>query len=207
MDVFNAEGSSKFAFLLSTRAGGLGINLQTADTVILYDSDWNPQMDLQAQDRAHRIGQKKQVHVYRLVTHDTVEEKIVERAYKKLFLDAIVIQQGRLAQKNKLEKSELSSMVRFGADQIFSAKVRRSASFSLECFPHSFPKESMITDDDIDLILSRGEKKTKEMTATLKKDAAFSVSSFSLQDQQETSLYDFEGKDFKVILLIFVWWH
>lgn len=65
MREFNAEGSSKFIFLLSTRAGGLGINLQTADIVILFDSDWNPQMDLQAQDRAHRIGQKKPVHVYR----------------------------------------------------------------------------------------------------------------------------------------------
>jgi SWI/SNF-related matrix-associated actin-dependent regulator of chromatin subfamily A member 5 len=95
MESFNAPNSPQFAFLLSTRAGGLGINLQTADTVILYDSDWNPQMDLQAQDRAHRIGQKKQVHVYRLVTEGTVEEKIVERAYKKLFLDALVIQQGR----------------------------------------------------------------------------------------------------------------
>ena len=58
IDAFNAPESSKFAFLLSTRAGGLGINLQTADTVILFDSDWNPQADLQAQDRAHRIGQR-----------------------------------------------------------------------------------------------------------------------------------------------------
>lgn len=61
MDEFNAEGSEKFCFLLSTRAGGLGINLATADTVVLYDSDWNPQVDLQAMDRAHRIGQKKEV--------------------------------------------------------------------------------------------------------------------------------------------------
>ena len=60
---YNAENSSKFVFMLSTRAGGLGINLYTADVVILYDSDWNPQMDLQAMDRAHRIGQKKQVSV------------------------------------------------------------------------------------------------------------------------------------------------
>ena len=67
IESFNAPDSPIFAFLLSTRAGGLGINLATADTVILYDSDWNPQVDLQAQDRAHRIGQKKQVHVYRLV--------------------------------------------------------------------------------------------------------------------------------------------
>lgn len=62
------EKTDKFIFLLSTRAGGLGINLTSADTVIIYDSDWNPQMDLQAMDRAHRIGQKKKVNVYRLIT-------------------------------------------------------------------------------------------------------------------------------------------
>jgi SNF2 family DNA or RNA helicase len=67
------ENSEKFVFLLSTRAGGLGINLTSADTVIIYDSDWNPQMDLQAMDRAHRIGQKSPVNVYRLITENTVE--------------------------------------------------------------------------------------------------------------------------------------
>ncbi|NWS48247.1 SMCA1 protein, partial [Probosciger aterrimus] len=84
----------KFIFMLSTRAGGLGINLATADVVILYDSDWNPQVDLQAMDRAHRIGQKKPVRVFRLITDNTVEERIVERAEIKLRLDSIVIQQG-----------------------------------------------------------------------------------------------------------------
>lgn len=68
IDEYNKEGSSKFVFLLSTRAGGLGINLATADIVILYDSDWNPQVDLQAMDRAHRIGQKKEVQVFRFCT-------------------------------------------------------------------------------------------------------------------------------------------
>jgi len=70
---FMNEKSDKFIFLLSTRAGGLGINLTSADTVIIYDSDWNPQMDLQAMDRAHRIGQKNKVNVYRLITENTVE--------------------------------------------------------------------------------------------------------------------------------------
>lgn len=84
IDEFNREGSEKFCFILSTRAGGLGINLQTADICILYDSDWNPQQDLQAQDRCHRLGQKKPVQVFRLVSENTVEEKIVERAQQKL---------------------------------------------------------------------------------------------------------------------------
>lgn len=68
IEAFMSEGSDKFIFLLSTRAGGLGINLTAADTVVIYDSDFNPQMDLQAMDRAHRIGQKNNVNVYRLIT-------------------------------------------------------------------------------------------------------------------------------------------
>ena len=112
--VFNAKDSKVFAYLMSTRAGGLGINLQTADTVILYDSDWNPQVDLQAMDRAHRIGQKRTVNVYRLLTENTIEEKIIERAELKLRLDAVVVQQGRLPeQKHALSKEEMSNMVRF----------------------------------------------------------------------------------------------
>jgi SWI/SNF-related matrix-associated actin-dependent regulator of chromatin subfamily A member 5 len=76
---FTKPGSDKKIFLISTRAGGLGINLMSANHVILFDSDWNPQVDLQAMDRAHRIGQKKEVFVYRLISSATVEEKIIER--------------------------------------------------------------------------------------------------------------------------------
>lgn len=72
-----------FVFMLSTRAGGLGVTLTAADTVIFYDNDWNPTMDAQATDRAHRIGQKKTVTVYRLITKGTVEEQIVKRAKQK----------------------------------------------------------------------------------------------------------------------------
>jgi chromodomain-helicase-DNA-binding protein 1 len=84
---FNAPGSPDFAFLLSTRAGGLGINLETADTVIIFDSDYNPQNDLQAMARAHRIGQTRHVNIYRFVTKGTIEEDILERAKRKMILE------------------------------------------------------------------------------------------------------------------------
>lgn len=95
IDEYNKPDSEKFIFLLTTRAGGLGINLTTADIVVLYDSDWNPQADLQAMDRAHRIGQTKQVYVFRFITEGSVEERMLERAAQKLRLDQLVIQQGR----------------------------------------------------------------------------------------------------------------
>jgi chromodomain-helicase-DNA-binding protein 1 len=89
IDHFNAPDSPDFCFLLSTRAGGLGINLMTADTCIIFDSDWNPQADLQAMARAHRIGQKSHVMVYRLVSKDTIEEDVLERARRKMILEVV----------------------------------------------------------------------------------------------------------------------
>uniref|UniRef100_A0A671RP94 Probable global transcription activator SNF2L2 n=1 Tax=Sinocyclocheilus anshuiensis TaxID=1608454 RepID=A0A671RP94_9TELE len=97
---FNDEGSQFFIFLLSTRAGGLGLNLQAADTVVIFDSDWNPHQDLQAQDRAHRIGQQNEVRVLRLCTVNSVEEKILAAAKYKLNVDQKVIQAGMFDQKS-----------------------------------------------------------------------------------------------------------
>lgn len=93
MDRFNSD-SKIFCFILSTRSGGLGINLTGADTVIFYDSDWNPAMDAQAQDRAHRIGQTREVHIYRLVSKSTVEENILTKARQKRHLDFLVMSEG-----------------------------------------------------------------------------------------------------------------
>ena len=111
MAAFNKENSEYPVFLLSTRAGGLGLNLQTADTVILFDSDWNPQMDLQAQDRVHRIGTLREVRVLRLVTNGTIEERILSKASYKRSLDEMVIQAGMynnrstdLERRQKLEE-------------------------------------------------------------------------------------------------------
>ncbi|CAL1707651.1 unnamed protein product [Somion occarium] len=132
---FNAPGSPDFAFLLSTRAGGLGINLETADTVIIFDSDWNPQNDLQAMARAHRIGQKSHVSVYRFVSKDTMEEDVLERAKKKMVLEYAIINQmdtsqAHLSSKggsstrdqakpNDLSKDELHAVLKYGAQKIF----------------------------------------------------------------------------------------
>ncbi|KAG0302302.1 hypothetical protein BGZ97_002409 [Linnemannia gamsii] len=98
---FNSNPALKL-FLLSTRSGGLGINLTSADTVIIFDSDWNPQMDLQAQDRVHRIGQTKPVMIYRLVTANTVENRIIERANSKRKLEKLVIHKGKFKQAPSL---------------------------------------------------------------------------------------------------------
>lgn len=97
---FNCKNSEYFIFLLSTRAGGLGLNLQSADTVVIFDSDWNPHQDLQAQDRAHRIGQVNEVRVLRLMTVNSVEERILAAARYKLNMDEKVIQAGMFDQKS-----------------------------------------------------------------------------------------------------------
>ncbi|RLN42769.1 ATP-dependent DNA helicase DDM1 isoform X2 [Panicum miliaceum] len=113
---FNDSNSNLNVFILSTRAGGLGINLTSADTCILYDSDWNPQMDLQAMDRCHRIGQTRPVHVYRLATSHSVEGRIIKKAFGKLKLEHVVIGKGQFEQErakpNILEEGELLALLR-----------------------------------------------------------------------------------------------
>ncbi|ORX58680.1 hypothetical protein DM01DRAFT_1361823 [Hesseltinella vesiculosa] len=106
LHLFNAPDSPYFIFLLSTRAGGLGLNLQTADTVIIFDSDWNPHQDLQAQDRAHRIGQTKEVRIFRLISANSVEENILARANYKLDIDGKVIQAGKFDNRSTDEDRE-----------------------------------------------------------------------------------------------------
>ncbi|KAI7871437.1 SNF2 family N-terminal domain-containing protein [Spinellus fusiger] len=106
LEIFNAPDSPYFIFLLSTRAGGLGLNLQTADTVIIFDSDWNPHQDLQAQDRAHRIGQTKEVRIFRLITENSIEESILARAQYKLDIDGKVIQAGKFDNRSTEEDRE-----------------------------------------------------------------------------------------------------
>ncbi|KAG0318700.1 hypothetical protein BGZ97_003417 [Linnemannia gamsii] len=176
IDEYNKPDSSKFIFLLTTRAGGLGINLVTADIVILYDSDWNPQVDLQAQDRAHRIGQKKQVYVFRFVTENGIEEKVLERAAQKLRLDQLVIQQGRMAQQQKAaNKDELLTMIQHGAADVFKGA-----------------SDNFAYDPDIEQILRRGEEKTSELNQKYSNVGIEDLAKFT---NAEGSAYDWQGED------------
>lgn len=184
IDEYNAPGSEKFVFLLTTRAGGLGINLTSADIVILYDSDWNPQADLQAMDRAHRIGQTKQVVVYRFVTENAIEEKVLERAAQKLRLDQLVIQQGRaqIAAKAAANKDELLNMIQHGAEKVFQTKGATGALAD---------KGADLNDDDIDEILKHGEERTRQLNARYEKLGIDDLQKFTSE-----SAYEWNGENF-----------
>ena len=129
IDRFNAPNAPQFVFLLSTRAGGLGINLATADTVIIYDSDWNPHNDIQAFSRAHRIGQQNKVMIYRFVTRSSVEERIAQVAKKKMMLTHLIVRPGvgggggggtaKQGQSANMSKKELDDILRFGTEDLF----------------------------------------------------------------------------------------
>ncbi|KAI5861191.1 SWI/SNF family of DNA-dependent ATPase [Durotheca rogersii] len=183
IDEYNKPDSEKFIFLLTTRAGGLGINLTSADIVILYDSDWNPQADLQAMDRAHRIGQTKQVVVYRFVTENAIEEKVLERAAQKLRLDQLVIQQGRAhpGAKGPAGKEELLDMIQHGAEKVFQTKGAAGMPAN----------GTELNDDDIDEILSKGENRTKELNAKYEKLGIDDLQKFSSE-----SAYEWNGEVF-----------
>ncbi len=122
IDRFCKPDSDRFVFLLCTKAGGLGINLVAADTCIIYDSDWNPQNDLQAQARCHRIGQEKSVKIYRLITRNTYEREMFDRASLKLGLDKAVLQsmntnqgKNKAESSNQLSKAEIETLLKKGA--------------------------------------------------------------------------------------------
>ncbi|KAJ5532663.1 SNF2-related protein [Penicillium frequentans] len=180
IDDYNKPGSDKFIFLLTTRAGGLGINLTTADIVVLFDSDWNPQADLQAMDRAHRIGQTKQVKVFRFVTENAIEEKVLERAAQKLRLDQLVIQQGRAQQqsKNAASKDDLLGMIQHGAANVFGPRTGDGSS-------------NDISQDDFEAILRKGEERTAQLNKKYEKLGIDDLQKFSSE-----SAYEWNGQDF-----------
>ncbi|GAA6035092.1 hypothetical protein JCM8097_002180 [Rhodosporidiobolus ruineniae] len=144
VDKYNAPGSEYFAYLLSTRAGGVGLNITSADIVIIYDQDFNPQMDLQAISRAHRIGQTKPVRVFKLLVKGTCEEKIFNAGNKKLGLEHLIIQRIDAVD----EEEDMQSMLQFGAQAVFDEEAAQAAAIRYN-------------DEDIDELL----KKTAEPTA------------------------------------------
>jgi chromodomain-helicase-DNA-binding protein 7 len=161
IDSFNADGSDVFIFLLCTRAGGLGITLNAADTVIIFDSDWNPQNDLQAQARCHRIGQRKTVKVYRLITKGTYEERMFQIASRKLGLGHAVLDKDR--------GKELDKLLRQGAYHMLN---------DLE--------EEMFGEEDIDQILSRSTVMVFNEAA----GSSFSKANFGVDDDDAVDLED-----------------
>ncbi|XP_045061836.1 chromodomain-helicase-DNA-binding protein 8-like isoform X3 [Coregonus clupeaformis] len=168
IDRFSKPDSDRFVFLLCTRAGGLGINLTAADTCVIFDSDWNPQNDLQAQARCHRIGQSKAVKVYRLITRNSYEREMLDKASLKLGLDRAVLQSMSSnkesnvnGQIQQFSKKEIEDLLRKGA---YAAIMDEEDEGSKFC------------EEDIDQILQR-----RATTITIEsegKGSTFSKASF-----------------------------
>lgn len=159
IDRFNAPGAQQFCFLLSTRAGGLGINLATADTVIIYDSDWNPHNDIQAFSRAHRIGQNKKVMIYRFVTRASVEERITQVAKKKMMLTHLVVRPGLGSKTGSMSKQELDDILKFGTEELFKDEATDGGGDNKEG-----EDSSVIHYDDkaIERLLDRNQDETED---------------------------------------------
>ncbi|KAH7926002.1 hypothetical protein BV22DRAFT_1063947 [Leucogyrophana mollusca] len=153
MNKFQQSGDRPGApvlFLLSTRAGGLGITLTAADTVIFYDQDWNPQMDVQAQDRAHRIGQTKPVLIFRLVSAHTVETKIMHRAAEKRKLEALVIAKGKFKMPGQSAGRETMAEM--------AASLLKLEGEQIEVVPSTAEgKAGLFTDAELEMLLDRSD--------------------------------------------------
>ncbi|VDK52169.1 unnamed protein product [Anisakis simplex] len=170
IDRFSKKDSDRFVFLLCTRAGGLGINLTAADTVIIFDSDWNPQNDLQAQARCHRIGQTKMVKVYRLITCNTYEREMFDKASLKLGLDKAVLQSTTALKdtSQQLSRKEIEELLKKGA---YGAIMDESN------------EDSKFNEEDIETILLR-----RTTTITLEagvKGSTFAKASFNSSTNRE----------------------
>ncbi|XP_050216353.1 CHD3-type chromatin-remodeling factor PICKLE [Mercurialis annua] len=178
IDRFNAKNSSRFCFLLSTRAGGLGINLATADTVIIYDSDWNPHADLQAMARAHRLGQTNKVMIFRLITRGTIEERMMQMTKKKMVLEHLVV--GRLKAQN-INQEELDDIIRYGSKELFADENDEAG------------KSRQIHYDDtaIDRLLDREQVGNEETSVDDEEEdgflKAFKVANFEYIDEAEAA--------------------
>uniref|UniRef100_A0A8C9TKM4 Chromodomain helicase DNA binding protein 4 n=1 Tax=Scleropages formosus TaxID=113540 RepID=A0A8C9TKM4_SCLFO len=182
IDRFNAPGAPQFVFLLSTRAGGLGINLATADTVIIYDSDWNPHNDIQAFSRAHRIGQNKKVMIYRFVTKASVEERITQVAKKKMMLTHLVVRPGLGSKTGSMSKQELDDILKFGTEELFKDEIGEGENNKEE-------DSSVIHYDDkaIDRLLDRNQDATDDTEIQSMNEylSSFKVAQYVVKDEEE----------------------
>ncbi|XP_046874940.1 chromodomain-helicase-DNA-binding protein 4a isoform X2 [Hypomesus transpacificus] len=181
IDRFNAPGALQFAFLLSTRAGGLGINLATADTVVIYDSDWNPHNDIQAFSRAHRIGQNKKVMIYRFVTKASVEERITQVAKKKMMLTHLVVRPGLGSKTGSMSKQELDDILKFGTEELFKDELGEG--------DNKEEDSSVIHYDDkaIDRLLDRNQSATEDTEIQSMNEylSSFKVAQYVVKDEEE----------------------
>uniref|UniRef100_A0A8C1M4R2 Chromodomain helicase DNA binding protein 4a n=1 Tax=Cyprinus carpio TaxID=7962 RepID=A0A8C1M4R2_CYPCA len=186
IDRFNAPGAPQFVFLLSTRAGGLGINLATADTVVIYDSDWNPHNDIQAFSRAHRIGQNKKVMIYRFVTKASVEERITQVAKKKMMLTHLVVRPGLGSKTGSMSKQELDDILKFGTEELFKDEGEGFLTQGLEI---GIEDSSVIHYDDkaIDRLLDRNQDATDdtELQSMNEYLSSFKVAQYVVKDEEE----------------------
>ncbi|KAI9359264.1 SNF2 family N-terminal domain-containing protein [Zopfochytrium polystomum] len=192
IDRFSSPESESFVFLLCTKAGGVGINLTVADTVIIFDSDWNPQNDLQAQSRVHRIGQTKPVQIYRLITRNTYEREMFDRASLKLGLDRAILQRmdansaygGAEEMDSKapqLSKAEIEALLKKGA---YGAFLDDEAS-------------QTFCEEDIDQILQRRTQVIKQdSNAKSEQGSIFSKATFSHGGATSPVQLDINDPDF-----------
>ncbi|MCI4373928.1 hypothetical protein PGIGA_G00000140 [Pangasianodon gigas] len=188
IDRFNAPGAPQFVFLLSTRAGGLGINLATADTVIIYDSDWNPHNDIQAFSRAHRIGQNRKVMIYRFVTKASVEERITQVAKKKMMLTHLVVRPGLGSKAGSMSKQELDDILKFGTEELFKDDPGEG--------DNKEEDSSVIHYDDkaIDKLLDRNQDATDdtELQSMNEYLSSFKVAQYVVKDEEDEEEVDRE---------------
>ncbi|KAM7013293.1 chromodomain-helicase-DNA-binding protein 1-like [Tautogolabrus adspersus] len=182
--VKNFSSKDIFVFLLSTKAGGVGLNLTAADTVIFMDSDFNPQNDLQAAARCHRIGQNRPVKVIRLLARDTVEEIMYSRAVSKLHLTNTVIEEGRFSLLDQAQSAaaglQLSEILKFGVDKLLSSEESSVQDVKLEKILGPSCDGQWVDDEDVNSL--REEEEEEEENDS--------------ESEGQTHMYYFEGKDY-----------
>ncbi|KAK9805875.1 hypothetical protein WJX73_000130 [Symbiochloris irregularis] len=171
IDRFNRDDGTLYpCFLLSTRAGGLGINLATADTVVIFDSDWNPHNDLQAQSRAHRLGQEKPVMVYRLVCRATVEERMMQQSKRKLMMEHVIVE--KMGAGADLRQDELDDLLRYGAAELFADAVTDDAQAAAVAPQGPSDKAARTTDDALPITTPPDRAESAAPDAPEKTEAA-----------------------------------